>query len=79
MDRLGAGGGLRGSDCARPVETSLNNGRKTFRIPRLRWALRHPLAVLERGGFGPVQTAGLLLFASAVLGRLMYTYFAYLS
>ncbi len=49
------------------------------RLHRLRWAVRHPTDVLERSGFGLVQSACILLFVAPVVGWLTYTYFTYLS
>lgn len=79
MDRLGSAGGLRSPDRRRPAQAPVTARRKSSRFPRLRWAIRHPMDVLERGGFGPVKTAVLLLFTSGVLAWLTYTYFVYLS
>ncbi|MFE4633129.1 hypothetical protein ACFRJ1_07085 [Streptomyces sp. NPDC056773] len=53
--------------------------RKPAPFPRLRWAIRHPLAVLARNGFSPVQTIGILLFTTPVVAWLTYTYFVLLS
>ncbi|GAA3386421.1 hypothetical protein [Streptomyces racemochromogenes] len=55
------------------------SARARRRMPRLRWAIRHPLDVLERSGFGPVQTLAIVLFSAAVSGSVSYVYFVYLS
>lgn len=77
MARLGVDRRLRtvghGRLAPRPV-----NVRARRRMPRLRWAVRHPLDVLERSGFGPVQAAGILLFLAVVVGWLTYLYFRHL-
>ncbi|WP_331731522.1 hypothetical protein [Streptomyces sp. NBC_00073] len=57
----------------------MTTDRKRSRFPRLRWAVRHPLDVLERSGFSPPTVAGILLFAASVVTWLTYTYFTHLS
>ncbi|WP_412078842.1 hypothetical protein ACLF6K_36170 [Streptomyces xanthophaeus] len=53
--------------------------KRATRFPRLRWAIRHPVDVLARNGFGPVKTIGTMLFTTSVVVWLTYTYFVYLS
>ncbi|MFE3558709.1 hypothetical protein ACFXKW_28195 [Streptomyces sp. NPDC059193] len=57
----------------------MTTDRNRSRLPRLRWAVRHPLDVLERSGFSPLTVAGILLFVASVVTWLTYTYFTHLS
>ncbi|MGW7312698.1 hypothetical protein [Streptomyces sp. NPDC054854] len=53
-------------------------GRR-HRLPRLRWAAKHPLTVLRRSGFGPGLTLAILLFITGWVLWLLYAYAFHLS
>lgn len=55
------------------------SSRARRRMPRLRWVIRHPLDVLERSGFGPIQTTLILLFSTVIAGSVTYVFFVRLS
>lgn len=46
------------------------------RLPRLRYAVRHPVDVLERSGVSFWLAGTVLLFTAAVIGGLVLVYFA---
>ncbi|WP_328965635.1 hypothetical protein [Streptomyces virginiae] len=49
------------------------------RLPRLRYAVRHPVDVLERSGVSVWLASVILTFVAVVIGWLTLTYFLYLS
>ncbi|MFH8894408.1 hypothetical protein [Streptomyces sp. NPDC017949] len=53
-----------------------NRGR---RLPRLRWAARHPLEFLRRSGFGAGLSLAVLLFVGGWVLWLLYAYATHLS
>ncbi|WP_405444653.1 hypothetical protein [Streptomyces erythrochromogenes] len=55
------------------------HGPPDRRLPRLRYAVRHPVDVLERSGVSLWLAAVILAFVAAVIGWLALTYFLYLS
>ncbi|WP_327303006.1 hypothetical protein OG730_04910 [Streptomyces sp. NBC_01298] len=57
----------------------MTSGTCSRRLPRLRYALRHPADVLDRSGVSLWLAALVLTFTASVLGGLVLLYFTRLS